>query len=75
MRRKTRCNGWTRCSRTVNVPVGVGTFGVEDAVRAASKGADLVAIGHPVIGSPNATSELREFVREVRANYRPRVKK
>src|SRR6516162_8734306 len=29
----------------VKIPIGVGTFGVEDAVRAVSKGADLVAIG------------------------------
>lgn len=56
----------------VNVPVGVGTFGVEDAVRAVAKGAELVAIGHPVISGPNAAAELREFVREVKANYRPR---
>jgi 3-hexulose-6-phosphate synthase len=59
----------------VDIPVGVGTFGIEDAVRAVSKGADLVAIGHPVISGPNAAGELREFVREVRANYRPRVKR
>jgi 3-hexulose-6-phosphate synthase/6-phospho-3-hexuloisomerase len=59
----------------VSIPVGVGTFGVEDAVRAVSKGADLVAIGHPVISSSNAEQELRDFVREVRANYRPRTKR
>jgi 3-hexulose-6-phosphate synthase/6-phospho-3-hexuloisomerase len=58
---------------TVRVPVGVGVFGVDDAVRAVAKGADLVAIGHPIIGSLNAAAELREFVREVRANYRPRA--
>lgn len=57
----------------VSVPVGVGTFGIEDAVRAVSKGAALVAIGHPVISGPNAAEELRELVREVRANYRPRA--
>jgi 3-hexulose-6-phosphate synthase len=56
----------------VSIPVGVGTFGIEDAVRAVSKGADLVAIGHPVISGPNAAEELREFVRAVKANYRPR---
>ena len=58
----------------VTVPVGVGTFGVEDAVRAVAKGADLVAIGHPVLSSPNAAKELHDFVREVRANYRPRTR-
>jgi 3-hexulose-6-phosphate synthase len=57
----------------VSVPVGVGCFGVEDAVRAVERGAELVAIGHPVISSPNAFEELRQFVDAVRANYRPRV--
>jgi 3-hexulose-6-phosphate synthase/6-phospho-3-hexuloisomerase len=58
--------------KVVSIPVGVGTFGVEDAVRSVRKGAELVAIGHPVIGGPDAGRQLREFVREVKANYRPR---
>jgi len=57
----------------VSIPVGVGCFGVEDAVRAVQRGAELVAIGHPVISSVNALEELREFVSKVRANYRPRA--
>ena len=57
----------------VSIPVGVGCFGVEDAVRAVARGAELVAIGHPVISSADPLEELRRFVREVRANYRPRV--
>ncbi len=56
----------------VEIPVGVGCFGVEDAVRAVQRGAELVAIGHPVISGPNPLEELREFVREVRKSYRPR---
>lgn len=59
----------------VQIPVGVGTFGVEDAVRAVARGADLVAIGHPVISGPHAARDLREFVRAVRENYRPRTTK
>jgi 3-hexulose-6-phosphate synthase len=59
---------------TVPVPVGVGCFDVEDAVRAVQKGAQLVAIGHPVISGANPLEELSQFVREVRANYRPRAK-
>ena len=55
----------------VSIPVGVGCFGVEDAVRAVQRGAEMVAIGHPVISGANPLEELREFVREVRANYRP----
>ncbi|MCC7085839.1 MAG: hypothetical protein IT427_12625 [Pirellulales bacterium] len=59
----------------VKVPVGVGTFGIEDAVRAVARGADLVAIGHPVISGPNAANDLKEFVRAVRESYRPRTVK
>ncbi|HEX5471787.1 MAG TPA: orotidine 5'-phosphate decarboxylase / HUMPS family protein [Lacipirellulaceae bacterium] len=57
----------------ISVPVGMGCFGVEDAVRAVSKGVENVAIGHPVISGANTLEELRRFVREVRANYRPRA--
>jgi 3-hexulose-6-phosphate synthase len=59
--------------QAVDVPVGVGTFGVEDAVRAVSKGASLVAIGHPLITGPNPARDLKEYVRAVRENYRPRA--
>jgi 3-hexulose-6-phosphate synthase/6-phospho-3-hexuloisomerase len=58
----------------VSIPVGVGCFGVEDAVRAVQQGAELVAIGHPVISSENPLEQLQQFVREVKANYRPRPK-
>jgi 3-hexulose-6-phosphate synthase len=58
----------------VSIPVGVGCFGVEDAMRAVQRGAGLVAIGHPVISGSDPLAELRRFVREVRANYRPRAK-
>ncbi len=56
----------------VTIPVGVGCFGVEDAVRAVQRGAANVTIGHPIIAAENPLAELRRFVDEVRANYRPR---
>jgi hypothetical protein len=56
----------------VKIPVGVGCFGVDDAVRAVQKGAELVAIGHPVISGSDPLGELKRFVKEVKANYRPR---
>lgn len=56
----------------VSTPVGVGCFLVEDGVKAAQRGADLVAIGHPVISAPDPLAALREFVREVKAAYRAR---
>ena len=59
----------------VKIPVGVGCFDVEDAVRAVQRGAQLVAIGHPVITGANPLEELTRFVREVKANYQPRAKK
>lgn len=58
----------------VSIPVGVGCFGVDDAVRAVGKGASLVAIGHPVISGPDPAGELKHFVEAVRANYRPPVR-
>ncbi len=59
--------------RAVSIPIGVGCFLVEDGVRAATKGAELIAIGHPVISAADPLAELRRFVREVKAAYRPRV--
>jgi 3-hexulose-6-phosphate synthase/6-phospho-3-hexuloisomerase len=59
--------------RAVSVPVGVGCFLAEDGVRAAQMGAELVAIGHPVISAADPLAELTRFVREVKAAYRPRT--
>ena len=59
----------------VAIPIGVGCFGVDDAVRAVQNGAANVTIGHPVISGNNPLEELKRFVREVRANYRPRAKR
>jgi 3-hexulose-6-phosphate synthase/6-phospho-3-hexuloisomerase len=57
---------------SVSIPIGIATFGVEDAVQAVRRGVQLVAIGYPVIASPDPFLQLSEFVQEVRANYRPR---
>jgi 3-hexulose-6-phosphate synthase/6-phospho-3-hexuloisomerase len=58
--------------RAVSIPIGVGCFLVEDGVRASQKGAELVAIGHPVISASDPLAELSRFVREVKAAYRTR---
>jgi 3-hexulose-6-phosphate synthase/6-phospho-3-hexuloisomerase len=58
--------------RAVEIPIGVGCFQAEDGVRAAQAGAELVAIGHPVISAADPLAELGRFVREVKAAYRPR---
>jgi 3-hexulose-6-phosphate synthase/6-phospho-3-hexuloisomerase len=51
----------------VRIPVGVGTFGAEDAVRAVARGAALVAIGHPVISCADPLAALADYVTRVRA--------
>lgn len=56
----------------VRIPIGVGTFGVEDAVRAVSRGAELVAIGHPLISGERPFEALTDYCRKVRSAYRPR---
>ena len=57
----------------VSIPIGVGTFGAEDAVRAVQNGAELVAIGHPVITGDDPLGTLTDYVKQVRAAYRPRA--
>ena len=56
----------------VRIPIGVGTFGAEDAVRAVAAGASLVAIGHPVITGPDPLGALTDYVKRVKAAYKPR---
>jgi 3-keto-L-gulonate-6-phosphate decarboxylase len=56
----------------VGCPLGAGTFGVEDAVKAVSGGADLVAIGHPLISGPDPLGMLKQFCERVREAYKPR---
>lgn len=56
----------------VSIPVGVGTFGVDDGVRSVQRGAELVCIGHPLITGPSPLEALTRYVQEVKANYKPR---
>ena len=53
-------------------PIGVGTFDAEDAVRAVSKGASLVAIGHPVISGADPLGALSDYCKGVKAAWRAR---
>jgi 3-hexulose-6-phosphate synthase/6-phospho-3-hexuloisomerase len=53
-------------------PIGVGTFDAEDAVRAVSQGASLVAIGHPVISGADPLGALSDYCKRVKAAWRER---
>jgi 3-hexulose-6-phosphate synthase/6-phospho-3-hexuloisomerase len=56
----------TAVLEVVSVPVGIGTFGVEDAVRGVRGGASLVAIGHPIFNEPDYPGALTAFVEKVK---------
>lgn len=62
----------TAVGGAVKVPLGAGTFGIEDGIRGASLGADILVIGHPLISGPDPLSALREYCQAVRKAYRPR---
>ena len=53
----------------VDVPVGLATFGTEDAVRGVKAGAQLVAIGHPLFDSADVYGALKDYVQQVKASY------
>ncbi|HLK59133.1 MAG TPA: orotidine 5'-phosphate decarboxylase / HUMPS family protein [Chthonomonadaceae bacterium] len=46
----------------VSIPVGAGTFSVEDGVRAFKSGAKIGVIGVPLIQAPNVEAALREYI-------------
>lgn len=49
------------------VPVGIGAFGVDDAVRGVKAGASLVAIGHPIFNEADYAGALATFVDKVKS--------
>ena len=54
------------------VPVGVGTFSIEDGVRAARAGAEILVIGVPYILEEDPEPSLRAYVQEAKAAWRGR---
>ncbi len=56
-----------RTVERVRVPVGTATFNAGDAVRALKLGAQILAIGFPLIGQPNRRELLKEYVDRVKS--------
>jgi len=54
------------------VPIGVGTFSIEDAVRGAQRGADIFVIGVPFILDDDPAPGLREYVLRVKDAWHAR---
>lgn len=57
----------------VRLPVGVGTFSVEDGARGARLGASILVIGVPLIRCSDVETALREYVTRVREAWNPSV--
>ena len=67
------CTPWIEeVMDAVSIPVGVATFDIESAVRAAKLGVDNYVIGFPLIGGDDPLGALTEYVKQVKANYKPR---
>ena len=56
----------------VKIPIGTATFSPKDAAAAASMGAEILVIGHPVISCADPLAALKEYCERVREAYRPR---
>jgi len=50
----------------VDIPVGIATMSAKDSVVGAGLGAQLFAIGHPLISGPDPSGDLRDFVDRVK---------
>jgi 3-hexulose-6-phosphate synthase len=56
----------------LRIPVGVGTFSVDDGVAGARRGADIFVIGAPYILEEDPTAPLREYVLRVKEAWHQR---
>ncbi|MGD0725971.1 MAG: orotidine 5'-phosphate decarboxylase / HUMPS family protein [Spirochaetia bacterium] len=64
---KHATDGLEEVVEAVQIPVGVGTFTVEEAVEAIRKGASFVVQGEPLLSDANAEKKLRDFIEAVRS--------
>ena len=51
----------------VSLPVGVGTFGAEEAVEAIRRGAAFVVQGNPILADPAASEKMKAFIDSVKS--------
>ena len=63
---KRPTDGLEEVVAAVSIPVGVGTFGIEDAVEAIRKGASFVVQGEPLLSAPDGVEKLSEFITTVK---------
>lgn len=63
---KRPLDGLEELVRAVRIPVGVGTFGLEDAVEAVRRGASFIVQGEPVLSMPDAQARMSEFIAAIK---------
>ncbi|BBI32149.1 orotidine 5'-phosphate decarboxylase / HUMPS family protein [Cohnella abietis] len=51
----------------VQIPVGVSTFTIDDALESLSVGASFIVQGEPILSSENALEKLTDFIKTVKA--------
>lgn len=54
----------------VTLPLGIGTFSVQNGVDAFRMGADIAVIGGPLIQEADVEAALRRYVQEAKSAYR-----
>ena len=57
---------------SVSIPVGIGTFSIEQGIRAFEMGASIAVIGVPLIQAEDVEGALREYVERSKSAYRGR---
>jgi 3-hexulose-6-phosphate synthase len=64
---KHALDGLEEVVQAVTIPVGVGTFTVEEAVEAVKKGASFIVQGEPLVSASDAPERLRAFIQAVKS--------
>ncbi|MFB9276051.1 orotidine 5'-phosphate decarboxylase / HUMPS family protein [Cohnella cellulosilytica] len=63
-------DGVKELAAAVGIPIGVSTFGIEDALEALAAGASFIVQGEPILSSDNALEKLTSFIATVKSASR-----
>ena len=64
---KKALDGLDELVGAVNIPVGIATFCVEEAVEAIKRGASWVVQGEPLLSDPDGERKLTEYIQTVKS--------
>jgi 3-hexulose-6-phosphate synthase len=60
-------DGLAEVAKAVKIPVGVGTFSIEEGIEAVKLGASWVVMGNPLLSDPDAENKLTGFIKAVKS--------